>query len=77
MPKFSIWSTHSNAYNLFLGPARYRPENYKHGISEKDFSKVKAGFGGNIRVMASGSAPLSGEVQKFMKIKMEKNWLKS
>jgi long-chain acyl-CoA synthetase len=30
------------------------------------FSKVREGFGGNVRVMASGSAPLSPESHEFM-----------
>ena len=32
------------------------------------FSKVRETFGGNVRLIASGSAPINPEVQAFLKI---------
>jgi long-chain acyl-CoA synthetase len=41
--------------------------NYKNGFYDSVvFSKVREGFGGRIRILASGSAPLSPETHEFM-----------
>ena len=41
--------------------------NYQSSFYDKVvFSKVKEGFGGRVRMMGSGSAPLSPETHEFM-----------
>jgi long-chain acyl-CoA synthetase len=42
--------------------------NYSHLVYDSlVFSKVREGFGGNIRILGTGSAPLSAESHAFMK----------
>lgn len=42
---------------------------YTHGLFDKlVFSKTKAVFGGRVRYMVTGSAPLSKEVLEFLKV---------
>ena len=44
---------------------------YSAGFYDKIvFSKVKEGFGGRVRMMITGSAPIKSDVFKFMKIIM-------
>ena len=41
---------------------------YKHGFYDGIvFSQVRNGFGGRVRIMFSGSAPLKDDVYEFMK----------
>lgn len=41
---------------------------FTHKVYDKIFAKVKELFGGNLRVMVTASAPISGEVLTFFKV---------
>ena len=45
--------------------------NFTSGVYDKVvFSKVREGFGGRVRLMVTGSAPIKKDVYEFMKIVM-------